>query len=404
MPRMTFLPRARLYDAILADHTKRYRQMVFVTGPRQVGKTTTCRRHGTHYLNWDNQDDKRIFLGGPGSVVSHLGVDRLERRRPIAVFDELHKYGRWTNFLKGFFDAYGDRIRVVVTGSSRLDLYRRGGESLMGRYFLCRMHPFSIAEVVRRKIPKGPIQRPMPIQDKEFAALWEHGGYPEPFLRRESRFSRLWRRLRRDQLLRGDVRDLTRIQELGQVEVLGDLLAERSSGQIVYANLANDIQASVDSVRRWVGALSALYLGFLVRPWSKNVAKSLRKEPKWFLRDWSGIDDEGARAETFMACHLLKAVEGWTDLGLGEFELRYLRDKEGREVDFLVVRDHRPWFLVEVKKKDCVLSPSLQRFQDQLKAEHAFQAVIDLNYVGMDCFQKGQPVVVPARTLLSQLL
>jgi uncharacterized protein len=141
-----------------------------------------------------------------------------------------------------------------------------------------------------------------------------------------------------------------------------------------------------------------------VRPWFKNVTKSLRKEPKWFLRDWSGIEDPGARAETLVACHLLKAVEGWTDLGLGQFELRYLRDKLKREVDFLVVRDRKPWFLVEVKNAESKLSESLGFFQLQTRARHAFQVVLEKPFIKADCFERTDPVVVPARTFLSQLM
>jgi predicted AAA+ superfamily ATPase len=146
-------------------------------------------------------------------------------------------------------------------------------------------------------------------------------------------------------------------------------------------------------------------MGFLVRPWFKNVSRSLRKEPKWFLRDWSGVDDPGAQAETFLACHLLKAVEGWTDLGFGAFSLAYLRDKEQREVDFIVVRDGKPWFLVEVKCRRDGLSPALKYYQDQLKAPFAFQVLMEADFVKADCFATNRrPVVVPARTFLSQLL
>ena len=136
----------------------------------------------------------------------------------------------------------------------------------------------------------------------------------------------------------------------------------------------------------------------------KHYTRSIRKEPKWYLRDWAGIDDPGRRVETFVACHLLKAVDGWTDMGLGEFQLGYLRDKDKAEVDFIIVRDHKPWILVEAKKSDEKLSPSLARFQSQTGAPHAFQVVLDAPYVGADCFAKaGKPLVVPARTLLSQL-
>jgi hypothetical protein len=160
----------------------------------------------------------------------------------------------------------------------------------------------------------------------------------------------------------------------------------------------------VDTLRRWVATLVGLHVGFLVRPYFRNVARSVRKAPKWFLRDWAGIADEGKRAETFVACHLLKAVEGWTDLGLGEFQLGYLRDREKREVDFVVVRDRRPWLLVEVKKSDGPVSAWLAHFQKLLAAPHAVQAVIELDYVGADSFgQPGRALVVPAKTFLSQL-
>lgn len=399
---MSDLP--RVYDAIFREHLARNRQMLFATGPRQVGKTTACRKLSTVYLDWDNIDDRRLILSGATAVAARAGLDTLSPRPSVIAFDEMHKHRKWKAFLKGFFDTYGDRVRCLVTGSSRMDVYRRGGDSLVGRYFTYRLHPFSIAEVARQDVPSQPIRPPMQIADEDFAALLAHGGYPEPFVRRDPRFTRRWQTLRSEQLLREDIRDLTRVHELGQIEVFATLLAERSGGPLVLANLAQEVGISVDTSRRWVEALRGLHIGFLVRPWFKNVAKSLRKEPKWYMRDWSICTDPGVRAETFVACHLLKAVEGWTDLGLGDFDLRYLRDKDKREVDFLVVRDKKPWFLVEVKAGDPTLSPSLRYFQEQTRAEHAFQASLEAPYVDADCFDRHDPVVVPARTLLSQLL
>ena len=378
--------------------------MALVSGPRQVGKTTACRMAGHVYLSWDNADHRRTILRGPASMAQAAGVERLRVAPPVLVLDELHKHSKWKALLKGFFDTYGDRVRIVVTGSSRLDLYRRGGDSLMGRYLLYRMHPWSVGELLRPDVPSQAIQPPAPIAEPEWQALCDHGGFPEPFLRRDPRFSRRWRSLRQDQLSKEDLRDVAHVQDLGVMETLMAILAERSSRQLVYASLARDINVSVDTVKRWIDILGRLHYGFTVRPWFRNVTKALRKEPKWFLRDWSGIDDPGDRAETLVGCHLLKAVEGWTDLGFGDFELRYLRDKAQREVDFLVVRDRKPWLLVEVKKADTALSPSLAHFQAQTDAAHAFQAVLDLPFEAVDCFATTKPSVVPARTLLSQLL
>ena len=146
-------PKRRLYDAMLDEHLAVHRQMAFVSGPRQVGKTTTCRSRAQHYANWDNLEDREEILGGPKRLVGRFGLDHLAKGRPIVLFDELHKYPRWKQFLKGFFDTYGDRVRIVVTGSSRMDAYRRGGDSLMGRYFVYRMHPFTVAETNTQNLP-----------------------------------------------------------------------------------------------------------------------------------------------------------------------------------------------------------------------------------------------------------
>ena len=397
----------RVYDALLADHFANNRQMAFVSGPRQVGKTTTCRRHADAYCNWDNLDDREQVLAGPARLAARLGVDRLSATRPVALFDELHKFPRWRPFLKGMYDTYADRLRIIVTGSSRLDIYRRGGDSLMGRYFAYRMHPFSVAETFCRDLPDPDriVRSPRPVDATEFDALWTHGGYPEPFLKRDPRFSRRWRSLRLRQLIREDVRDLTRVQQIDQMEVLVRHLSQGSGRQLVYGTLARETRVSVDTVRRWITALCDFHLGFLIRPWYRNVSRSLRKEPKWYLRDWADVEDVGARSETFVACHLLKAVEGWNDVGLGRFDLGYLRDKEKREVDFVVARDGAPWFLAEVKHRETRLSPALAHYQQQIGAPFAFQVVVDADYVDADCFAApGPPIVVPARTLLSQLL
>jgi uncharacterized protein len=398
--------KTRSYDHILRRHLDRYRQMIFVSGPRQVGKTTTCRVAGDVYLDWDSVEHRTVLMAGPDRIAEFSRLSELTERPPVLVFDELHKYGGWKGLLKGFFDLYESRCRVIVTGSSRLDVYRRGGDSLMGRYLPYRMHPFSVAEIARAKIPGDDaslIRPPARIKEEDFQSLWTHGGFPEPFLLRDQSFTRRWRKLRLDQVLREDIRDLTRVQELGQIETLGWLLANRSGEQLVYAHLAEEVRISQDTARRWVEALCSLHFGFLVKPWFRNVAKALRKEHKWFLRDWSAVADEGKRAETLVACHLLKAAEGWTDLGLADVELRYVRDKQKREVDFLLVRDGEPWFLVEVKKSATKLSPGLTYFHEQLGTRHAFQAVWEKDPVNADCFERRDPLVVPARTFLSQL-
>ena len=379
--------------------------MVFLSGPRQVGKTTCGKALGDFYLDWDAGSHQRLILHGTERVAEEAGLHVLGHKPVTVVFDELHKNPNWRQFLKGFFDVYEDRCRVIVTGSSKLDTYRRGGDSLMGRYFPYRMHPFSTRELLSTDLPGDGVTRPpMEIGDEAWEALWEHGGFPEPLAKGSVRFTKRWQDMRFDQLYKEDVRDMTRIQEVPLVGMLGRLLQERSAEQLVVANLARDVGVAPNTMKSWLEALCALHAGFLIRPWSKNVGKSLRKEPKWFLRDWSGIQDPGQRAETFVACHLLKAVEGWEDMGLGKFRLHYLRDTMKREVDFLVSKDGDPWFLVDAKSGSQKLSPALSHFQQQTGAPHAFQVSMDLDYVEADCFSLTTPVIVPAKTLLSQLL
>lgn len=394
----------RWYSKVIKAHIDKYRQMLFLSGPRQVGKTTLAREFATDYLDWDNIDVRTAILKGADAVAGRIGLERLGEGKVVA-FDEIHKYAKWKDFLKGFFDTYEDRVKLIATGSARMDIYGKGGDSLMGRYFPYRIHPLSVAELLGGDVGEEPVRSPRPLAEEEWRALWTHGGFPEPFARREIAFTRRWRTLRYSQLLKRDVLDVCHVQELGQMEVLAKILAARSGDQIVMSSLASEVRVSENTVREWIAVFKALYYGFTVGPYAKNIENSLRKTPKWYLRDWAspGLDD-GRRAETFVACHLLKAVEGWTDLGIGDFELFYLRDKKKREVDFLVVRDGEPWFLAEAKKGDEALSPNLAFFQKATGARHAFQVVCDAPYVDVDCFSRTGPVVVPARTFLSQLL
>jgi predicted AAA+ superfamily ATPase len=400
----------RLYEQVLDEHFRDERKMLFLMGPRQVGKTTTSReiagrRARSAYLNWDNHDHQREIAAGPSRLVAALRLDELAEDRPLLVLDEIHKYPRWRSLVKGFFDTHGDATDVLVTGSARLSAFHPSGESLMGRYFSYRMHPLSVAERVRPEVGGAPGGRPpAPLDEGSLDALLRFGGFPEPFARASDRFALRWRRLRHQQLFREELRDLTRVQELAKVQTLARLVQERAGQLTTYSSLADALAASIDSVKRWLAILESLYFHFALRPWFRNVARSLRKEPKLYLWDWSLLDDPGRRFENLVASALLKAVHLWTDHGLGEFDLHFLRDKEKREVDFLVSRAGHPWLLVEAKlAARGGPSPSLAHFQRQLGAEHALEVALDLPYVDRDCFEPTRPTVVPARTFLAQL-
>lgn len=397
----------RSYASVLAEHLEQHRQMIFVVGPRQVGKTFLCTDlpQEYHYFNWDNQDHRSLIIGGPRRISEEIGLSQLRQEPQVIIFDEIHKYSKWKDFLKGFFDVYAARSKIIVTGSSRLDVLKRGGDSLMGRYFLYHLHPLSIREIIEPVLPSSEIHPPQRIDPQAMDALVRFGGFPEPFLKANPRFSNRWKRLRQQQLFTEDMRDLTRVQEIHQIELLAETLKYQTGQLISYTNLANKVRVSVDTIRRWITILQSLYYCFTIRPWSRNLSRSLLKQPKVYLWDWSVIDDSGAKSENFVACHLLKAVHWWTDNGFGEYGLYFLRDKEKREVDFLVTRNQQPWFLAEVKAEQKKhVSKDLFYFQKQTNAPHAFQASFSMDYVSADCFSTNEPIIVPVRTLLSQLV
>ena len=400
----------RLYDSVIKHHIEHNEEMLFISGPRQVGKTTTGKSAAKLtdkfiYLNWDNEDHRNLILKGPKTIIEHTNNQTLSESKPIIEFDEIHKRPNWKNFLKGFFDSYGQKVHIIVTGSARMDIYKKGGDSLMGRYLHYRMHPLSVAECLKTDLPNSEISEPSKISDKDFKTLFELGGFPKPFIKREKRFSQQWQNLRKQQLLQEDIRDVNMIHDLNRLQILMDFLKQQSANQITYHSLAKFIRASVDTVIRWIEILEAFYYCFRIRPWSKNISRSLIKEPKLFLCDWAVVDDPGAKAENFIAVHLQKAVHFWTDSGFGEYGLYYIRTREKKEVDFVITKNGKVWFLVEVKQSNHKkISPHLVEFHKKTDAAHAFQVVLDRPYVNQDCFTRHEPVIVPARTFLSQLI
>ncbi|MCF7837741.1 MAG: ATP-binding protein [Candidatus Marinimicrobia bacterium] len=386
--------------------------MAFVAGPRQVGKSTLMRglcSASDVMLNWDRPDDRREILSGSDQIIERRGILDLRAagNRPLVAFDEIHKFRQWKNFLKGFFDACEGRVSILVAGSARLNVFKRGGDSLMGRYFLYRMHALSVGELMDRPYAPGLLRAPGEIPDDQFQALYRFGGFPEPFLRGTERFYNRWIRLRMEQMFREELRDLTLVQDIDQLTTLSQMLVRQAGAPTNYSALANQVCVSVDTIRRWLTLLESIYYVFRVRPWFKNVAKSLRKQPKVYPWDWSAVQDPGARLESFAAAHLLKAVHWWTDLGLGRFDLHYIRDTAKREVDFLISKDGLPWILIEVKTSPKEpISPALKHFAHALRVPHAFQAVMETESVVADCFvpdRQGAPFRVPLRTLCSQL-
>ena len=274
----------------------------------------------------------------------------------------------------------------------------------MGRYFPYFIHPLSIGEILGNKPHEDEFFNPQKISEMQFNRLWNYGGFPDPFIKKDKRFFNRWKLLRKKQLVQEEIRDLTNIQDIDRIEVLAELIKSQVSQLVNYSSLSQKIRVSDNTIRNWLSALTNLCYCFPIHPWSKNVSKSLIKNPKYYLWDWSLCNDEGPKLENFVASHLLKAVHFWTNDGFGEYSLHFLRDKYKREVDFLITKDNSPWCLIEVKNSyNKELSPSLQYYDQLLKPMYAFQVVKNAPFVMENCFKGRRKAIVPLKTFLSQL-
>lgn len=359
-------------------------KMAFIAGPRQVGKTTMSRHigeeyKGFEYFNWDDKGFRKKWTLDPATVVSpnFVGKDF------VLIFDEIHKAKLWKRDIKGFYDNFKTQFKILVTGSAKLNVFQKGGDSLLGRYFLFRLHPLSVAELLNRESPSPEIclntifaQPDTNSQAQEFfEKLLKFGGFPEPFFEGSERFLNLWHQGRTEKIIREDLRDLSRIPELSQIEMLAALLPEKVGSTLSVENLRKDLEVSFNTVKRWLGLLEKLYYFYTVRPYSKSIVRSIRKEPKVFMWDWSEVESASARLENIIASHLLKACDFWTDTGYGIHELYYLRNKQKEEVDFLMTHKSKPFLSVEVKLSEEEIDKNFLTFCRQLNLKRHVQVV-----------------------------
>jgi hypothetical protein len=391
----------RALEKLLDQDHYRHAKIAFVVGPRQVGKTTLAqsllavRKSSDLYRSWDDLQWRREFVREPYAFVDAYRP-KGTAGKPLAVLDEIHKYPRWKSYVKGLWDTRKERIDLLVTGSGRLDVYQRGGDSLLGRYHQYRLHPLSLREAIdpwSSSLDEDPdatmrallrLAGPAPVRARRaLRELLRWGGFPEPFLERNERRHRQWLRERRTLIVREDLRDLTRVRSLSHVEELIELVVLRAGGALSYNALREDLQVAVESVRQWIDHLQRLYFLYLIRPFAGNIARSLRREPKLYLWDWSEIADDGARFENLVASHLLKWCHFTQDWGLPPLDLRYVRDREKREIDFLLTLNKKPWALIEAKLSDTSPAPAMNWFAERLKVSHRIQVVLECERPGM---------------------
>lgn len=351
------------------------RKMAFVGGPRQVGKTTFAlgflgaKADETHpaYLNWDHP-----------AVPPALRRAELPPRESLLVLDEIHKYARWRNLLKGIYDTEKSRRRILVTGSARLDYYRKGGDSLAGRYRYFRLHPFSLREMAR-----APVR-------SDVHALLKFGGFPEPLIAQNEAGLRIWRRDRLSRVVREDLRDLEQVREISLVEHLTDLLPSRVGSPLSVKSLREDLQVDHKTVERWLQILENLYVCFRVAPYGSPRIRAVKKERKLYLWDWTGIEDIGPRFENLVAAQLLKYCHWVEDTEGHAMELRYLRDTDRREVDFVVLRERKPLFAVECKSGEKAIGPAVRYFAERTPIPRFYQV-----HLGERHFETGKVTVLP---------
>jgi hypothetical protein len=345
------------------------RQMLFITGPRQAGKTTLAREvlskkgSSSLYYNWDLREVRDSYKMDPSFFESEMRGVKSAGYNPWVCFDEIHKMPKWKNILKGIFDKFERDGRFIVTGSARLEWFRRAGDSLAGRYFPFHLNPLSLSEIAGKTLPEPAQQEPagefierMLDSGREEQALMEQlirfSGFPEPFLKADEAFYRRWQREMVDALTKEDIRDLTRILAVEHVATLMHLIPDRVGSPLSLNALKEDAETSYTAVRNAVRAMELTYALFLLSPYSRKIARSVKKERKAYFYDWGRCRGPARCFENYVAVELKTMINLWHDKGVADFDLMYVRTKDGKETDFLVTRGGMPWCLFEAKLQD----------------------------------------------------
>lgn len=330
-------------------------KMVFLGGARQVGKTTLAKhilrdKKSSHYLTWDDLADRKIIL-----------TNTIPTDAELVVLDEIHKYRLWRTIVKGYFDKHFPTSNILVTGSARLDHFRKGGDSLVGRYHYLRLHPFTLPEMSSQ------------CEADHLPVLLKFGGFPEPLFKQSTRHLKRWQRERVSRVVTQDLSDLESVKDTSQIELLCELLYDRIASPLSIKSLSEDLSVSPHTVSHWIEILESLYFCHRISPYGTNRARAVKKTQKLYLWDWSQCTNAGAVFENLVAAHLLKYCHFHEDYHGDKMELRYLKDIDGKELDFVVIKNAKPLFALECKTGEKQLQKSAAFFQDKFKIPKAYQ-------------------------------
>ncbi len=343
-----------LESAIEKDLNNR---MVFIGGPRQVGKTTLALQFAKMsslkypgYLSWDDLKARSNLLKG-----------QIPSQQKLIIFDEIHKYRKWRSLVKGIYDINKEEIKFIVTGSARLDHFKKGGDSLFGRYHYYRLHPFTLSELSKKP------------NKKDFEQLFNLSGFPEPLLAGSIRDYKRWHLERIDRVVYTDINDLENIRDIASLQILVEALDARVGAPLSIENLRHDLSVNHSTVARWLDILDAVYMSYRISPFGAPKIRAVKKEQKIYFWDWAQVSNKGARFENFVASHLLKYCHYLEDTEGEKMELRFIRDKDLREVDFVILKNNKPCFAVECKSGDRALSKHIAYFKQRTRIPEFYQ-------------------------------
>jgi uncharacterized protein len=352
------------------------KEMIFLSGPRQSGKTTLAEKmigssfSNLSYFNYDFIESKKILRENPYFFEK---VDRKDTSLPLVIFDEIHKHDKWKNYLKGIYDKFHEQYQFLVSGSGRLDTFQKSGDSLAGRYFMFHLYPLTLGELGNSYLsPDDFLKDPIviPVFKKERWDLWntidKFSGFPEPFMQGKKLFFNRWYKTYSRQLLYEDIRDISEIRKIDSLVSLFSILPSKIGSPVSINNLAMDIGISFNTISDWLTVFDRFFLSFSLSPWTFRIARAIKKEKKIYLMNPAIIEDNGSRMENIVAIELSRATQLWSDMGFGDFNLHYIRNKEKQEVDFLISENNTPKLLIEVKLSDTNPSKSLIKFQRSL--------------------------------------